>query len=213
MKCPDCGIEIVILPCERCANEAARHEQEMQNLIEEFSLVRGAPDTHESRISLDFALERIQERLDKEQFKGTVSYNNRDLLRSQRWYYIPYVWVGCRGFIVDLESGYVNWLGSALSLKDCVWGHEHGIVFDLVDFTFAADTPRELAARLLERFRRMVPGAPGASPKGPAWYRDSEIPAAMVNHFPIFRRHFAWYAIPELFKACESEGLRFTCSD
>src|SRR4051812_12688196 len=116
MKCPDCGIEIVALPCERCQSEAARREHEMQNVAEQFSLVRGAPETDESRVSLDFALASVQKRLDKERFQGTVSYNTRDLLRSRSWWYIPYRWIGCRGFIVNLDSGYVNWLGSALSL-------------------------------------------------------------------------------------------------
>jgi len=112
MKCPDCGIEIVALPCKRCQGE----EQIIQNVAEEFSLVRGAPETEGSRVSLDFALTSIQKHLDKEQFQGTVSYNARDLLRSKRWWHIPYRWIGCTGFIVSLDSGYVNWLGSALSL-------------------------------------------------------------------------------------------------
>src|SRR5436190_6308969 len=212
MKCPDCGIEIVALPCELCHGAAARREQEMQKVAEEFSVVRGAPETEESRVSLDFALTSIQKHLDKERFQGTVSYNARDLLRSQRWWYIPYRWIGCRGFIVSLDSGYVNWLGSALSLKNCFWGHERGVVCDLVDFAFAPETDMALAGRLLGRFKHMHPNASGVLPGEPVWYRESEIPSALSNQFPMFRRHFVWFAIPELFHAYEMEGLRFTCS-
>jgi hypothetical protein len=212
MKCPDCGIEVGSLPCWRCEREALDHEWEFKSLIEEFSLVRGAPESDESRASLDFALSRLQQRLDKERFQGSVSYNARDLLRSRHWWYVPYAWIGCRGFIVSLDSGYVNWLGSALSLRDFFWGHEHGIVCDLVDFTFAPGTAMALAARLLERFKHMHPNARGVLPNEPVCYRESEISAALSNQFPIFKRHFVWFAIPDLFHACENEGLRFSCS-
>ena len=184
----------------------------MQNLVEEFSLVRGAPETEESRVSLDFALKSLQRRLDKEQFQGSVSYNARDLLRAQSWWYIPYDWVGCGGLIVSLDNGYVNWLGSGLSLRYCFWGHEHGIVCDLVDFSFAPDTATSLAARLLERFKHMHPNARGVLPNEPVWYRESEIPVALSDQFPTFRRHFVWFAIPDLFQASKEAGLRFTCS-
>ncbi len=212
MKCPDCGIEIVALPCERCQGEAARREQIMESVAEEFSLVRGAPETEESGVSLDFALTSIQKHLDKERFQGTVSYNARDLLRSKRWWYIPYRWIGCRGFIVSLDSGYVNWLGSALSLSDCFWGHERGIVCELVDFTFSPGTDTGLASRLLTRFKHMHPDARGRLPSEPVWYRETEIPAALSNQFPTFKRHFVWFAIPELRHAHEKERLRFTCT-
>ena len=113
---------------------------------------------------------------------------------------------------MDMASGYVNWLGSALSLKDCFWGHENGIVCDLVDFTFSPDTAPDLAASLLRRFKHMQPDANGVLPSDPVWYRESEIQNALSNHFPTFRRHFVWFAIPDLFNACEKEGLHFTCS-
>jgi hypothetical protein len=184
----------------------------MQNLIKEFSLVRGAPGDPESRTSLDFALVCIQKRLDKEAFRGTVSYDADGLLRARHWWYIPYCWMGCRGFIVSLKSGYVNWLGSALSLKQCFRGHERGIFGDLVDFTFSPETDTKLAARLLRRFKHNHPNARGVLPKEPVWYRDSEIPGSLLNQFPTFRSHFVWYAIPELTESVEKEGLRFTCS-
>src|SRR5258706_638458 len=211
MKCPDCGIEILALPCERCQSEAAHHEQKMQNVMEEFSLVRGAPKIGESRVSLDFALASIQKRVDRDRFQGTISYNARDLLRSQTWWYIPYRWIGCAGFIVNLNSGYVNWLGSALRLRDCFWGHQHGIVCDIVDFTFSPGTDKGLASRLLPRLKHMHPDVRGRLPSEPVWYPEPEIPPALSNQFPTFKRHFVWFAIPELLHAHEKEGLRFTC--
>jgi hypothetical protein len=212
MKCPDCGIEIARLPCERCKGEAARHELEIQSLVKRFLLVRGAPETDDHRASLDSALVHLQRRLDNEQFRETVSFNARDLLRGQHWWYIPYGWIGCRGFIVNMESGYVNWLGSALSLSNCFWGHEHGIYHDMLDFAFSPDTDRNLAARLLRRFKHMHPNARGVLPGEPVWYRESEIPTALSKQFPTFKHHFVWFGIPDIFHAYEKEGLQFSCT-
>jgi hypothetical protein len=212
MKCPDCGIKIIALPCPRCESEAARLERDMQIITEEFSVVRGAPDTDESRASLDFALGRLHQRLQSGRLQGTVSYDIRYLFRSRHWWYISYGWIGWGGFIVSLDNGYVNCLGSGIPLRDCLWGHEHGIVCDLVDFTFSPDTSKALAARLLERFKHMHPNARGVLPREPVWYRESEIPDALSRQFPAFKRHFAWSALPELHRAFKEEGLRFTCS-
>ena len=146
MKCPDCGIEIEAIPCGHCEQQAASHEQDMQNLVEEFSLVRGAPETDESQSSLEFALNCLQQCLEEERFKGTLSYNSGDLLCSQHWWYIPYRWIGCAGFIVSLDSGYVNWLGSALGLRECFWGLDiaRRSKYSATDFIFATVAFKEL---------------------------------------------------------------------
>jgi hypothetical protein len=212
MKCPDCGFKIAALPCEHCEAAAAGHERRMQHLVDQYSLVRGAPDSDAAQASLDFALACLQRRLDSDQFEGAIEYDARHLLCSARWWYIPYRWIGCSGFIVNFDTGYVNWLGSALGLELSIWGHERGIFADTVDFSFAPDTDIQLAGRLLRRFKR-EPLPPLASECGDhVWYRDSEIELALSENFPTFRRHFVWHAIPELRDACESEGLRFTCA-
>ena len=82
MECLDCGIEIKSLPCERCAQEAADHEREIERLVEEFSLVRGEPETNASQASLDFALTCLEKRLGGEHFRETVSSSARDLLHA-----------------------------------------------------------------------------------------------------------------------------------
>jgi hypothetical protein len=210
MRCPDCGIKIETLHCERCESEAARYEQEMQNLVEKYSLVRGAPGSEETQASLEFALARLRQRLHEEQFQGTVEYNVRDLMYHPRWWYIPYQWIGCSGFVVDIDTGYVNWLGSAQSLDLCFWGHDRGLFHDTVDFSFAPDTSIELAGRLLRRFKREPLPSTTSENEDLVWYGKAEIDAALSENFPTFRRHFVWYALPELRDACENEGLRFT---
>src|SRR5262249_51312383 len=145
------------------------HEWEFKSLIKEFSLVRAAPETASLRVSLECALTAIRKRLDRERFQMPVDYDAKDLPSSKTWWYVPYCWIGCRGFIVNMDDGYVNWLGSALSLRDCFWGHQHGVVCDLVDFTFSPGTHTQLTSRLLRSFKHMHPNANGRSPSEPVW--------------------------------------------
>src|SRR5258706_354551 len=70
-------------------------------------------------------------------FRGTLEYASDKVIETDRWWYIPFCWIGCAGFIVSKDDLYVNWLGSALSLEQCFWGHDHGVFCDLVDFTFS----------------------------------------------------------------------------
>ena len=141
---------------------------------------------------------------------GPLRYDASRVIENERWWYIPCGWIGCSGCIVNKHDLYVNWLGSALSQPDYFWGHDHGIFCDLVDFSFAPDTDRELAAKLLPRFQHMHPNARGVHPKQPVWYLDKDVPSAVATQFPIFNRHFVWFAIPEIRQACETDGLRFT---
>ena len=157
------------------------------------------------------AEDAIRRRFAADGFRGTLAYASDKVVETDRWWCIPYCWRGCAGFIVNKDDSYVNWLGSSLTLEHCFWGHDHGVFYDLVDFAFSPDTDRTLAAQLLSRFKHLHPNARGVLPSEPVWYQDSEIPAALSSQFPTFRRHFAWYSIPELRQAYERDGLRFKC--
>jgi hypothetical protein len=93
-----------------------------------------------------------------------------------------------------------------------IWGHEHGIFHDLVDFTFAPGTDPKLAVRLLLRFQHLRPNAAGMTPNQPCWYREEEAAAALSSQFPVFRRHFVWFGIPDLRSAHERDGLSFAAT-
>jgi hypothetical protein len=141
---------------------------------------------------------------------GQLRYEASKVIENERWWYIPCGWIGCSGCIVNKHDLYVNWLGSSLSQTDYFWGHDNGIFYDLVDFSFAPNTDRELAAKLLLRFQHMHPDARGVHPKEPVWYLERDIPSALASQFPMFRRHFVWFAIPEIRKASKTNDLRFT---
>ncbi len=153
----------------------------------------------------------IRKRLIDDRFRGELRYDAAKIIETDRWWYIPFTWIGCAGFIVNKEDLYVNWLGSALTLEQCFWGQDHGVYCDLVDFEFAPDSDTRLVQRLVAQFKHMRPNAKGVLPKEEVWYRESEILTAISEQFPTFRRHFVWHAIPELFHASENEGLRFSC--
>lgn len=212
MNCPECGISIPSLPCWRCSDEKTQWAQKRSSLIRELSLIDGPPKSAEEQRSLDAAVASIQKRLDAEQFKGKLSFDPHRLLRSRTWWYVPFCWIGCSGFIVDDGDQYVNWLGSAIGLRDCFWGHERGIVVDLVDLTIVDVTDVTVLMALFRRLMRSVESTRKPNKQVMAWYHEAEIPSAIRESYPTFRKHFAWHAIPEIRRFCESGELSFTCT-
>ena len=45
-------------------------------------------------------------------------------LETENWWYIPYGWIGCIGFIVDKRDEVILLLGSARRMYDCFEGYE-----------------------------------------------------------------------------------------
>jgi hypothetical protein len=165
-----------------------------------------------SNYSIKDAEAAIRRRFAKDGSQKVLRYDASKVIENDRWWYIPFCWIGCLGFIVNRDNLYVNWLGSAsgLNLDQCFWGHDNSIFCDLVDFEFSPNTDIRLAQRLLPKFQHTNPDHKGMQPSGPVWYRDSEITSALSAQFPIFKRHFVWLAIADLHHAYENEGLRFT---
>jgi len=157
------------------------------------------------------AEDAIRRRFQADGFRGTLEYAANAVIENDRWWYIPFRWIGCAGFIVSKKDLYVNWLGSALTLEQCFWGHDHGVVCDIVDFIFAPETDKTVAARVLRRFKHTHPDPSGVIPREPVWYDSAEIPKVVAREFPVFARHFIWFSIPELMQAYERDGLRFSC--
>ena len=167
-----------------------------------------------SKKTIRDAEDAIRRRFAKDGFAGVLEYDHGKVIETDRWWYIPFCWIGCFGFIVNKDDLYANWLGSTSSpnLDQCFWGHDHGLFCDLVDFTFSSDTDTELAKRLLPKFKHTRPNESGVPPAESVWYNKSEIESKFLIHFPTFKRHFVWFAIAELRHAYENDGLRFTCS-
>ena len=94
-------------------------------------------------------------------------YDSAGVIENDRWWFIPCGRIGSHGCIVNKADLYVNWLGSATNREDALWGHDHGLFHDLVDFAFAPDTPPDVAVRLVAQFRHMKPKTRGQEPREP----------------------------------------------
>ena len=163
-----------------------------------------------SRMTIREAEDAIRRRFAASHFRGELKYDPSKVIETERWWYIPYCWIGCAGFIVSKHNLYVNWLGSGCTLEECFWGHDYGVFCDLVDFTFASETSRTSVVNLVAKFKHVHPAANGRIPSQPVWYRPNEIEEAVTRQFPSFKRHFVWFCIPELKRASECEGLSFS---
>lgn len=140
LRCEECGLPIDAYPCKYCREREASEEQARRAVIAEFSLRTGAPSISTDRASFTAAVAAMERRLEQEKFRGEVKFDPKDILESDRWWYIPYRWIGCMGFIVNKADGSVNWLGSGVcSLSDCFWGHDRGVICGPIDFTFTAE--------------------------------------------------------------------------
>jgi len=95
-----------------CASGGPKRVKKNTNTsFKAFSLRRGLPASAAGRESLQKAEQRMKE-FKPTAFSGGFDYPSNDLLESESWWYIPQCGVGCFGFIVDKQSGYVDWLGS-----------------------------------------------------------------------------------------------------
>lgn len=159
--------------------------------------------------TLKEAEDAIRARFRRDGTTHELKYDSKKVVETSNWIYVPCGWIGSAGCIVNRADGYVNFLGSALELDDCFWGHERGVFCDVVDFEFDRQTEVDLVAKLLRKFQHMHANAQGNEPNQPVWYRDSEIAEAIWRQFPFFKRHFVWYAIPEIRSAAGENGLLF----
>lgn len=63
--------------------------------------------------------------------RGAVWFDRTVIDRGAYWFFrVGYI--GSCGVIVDKADGRLSVMGSALSLDDCFWGHEHGFSLNLL---------------------------------------------------------------------------------
>jgi len=208
MKCHICLSEVPSLPCPFCEEHIRKEEEEAWDRLwraarDEFALIAGPPATESDRASLELALEAMHRRLEKDGFQDDLRFDHIKLLRCDDWWYIPFSWIGCFGFIVDRRDGYVDRLSSGLmTLSDCFWGHNRGIICDPIDFTFTPEVSasEETILSLVKIFRRCVRTTPGGD-LDYVRYSIEDAREAIKTRFPTFKFHYAWAAIPELREA------------
>lgn len=97
--------------CADCIPLAEEHRLRQQRLHDRYAV---APDDP-SRIpmSWDDATSAVADYLG-----SPVDCDPAGAIEAATWWYVPYQWIGCAGFIVGKSSGDVTQLGSGLELED-----------------------------------------------------------------------------------------------
>ena len=89
------------------------------------------------------------------------------VIESKDWWYIPFVWIGCRGYIVDKLNGYINQLGSCHPLDLCFWAHERNIKYVYSDLTVTRINNLPATIATLKRMGNRSPINPIPNKSGP----------------------------------------------
>lgn len=124
-----------------------------------------------------------------------VWFDDTVLDRSEYWFFrVGYI--GSCGVIVDKADGRLSVMGSALSLDDCFWGHEHGFS---PEFVLLRVNRIHEWSRTIEFLLRFAPPQRNPNP-GRAWVADR------LQSLPCeFGPARLWLAIP-LFREAERQG-------
>jgi hypothetical protein len=78
-------------------------------------------------------------------------FDARDALEAATWWYVPYFWIGCAGFVVEKATGQVHQMGSNAGLETYLWAQAHGLLWERADLVIDEVRDRDAAARWLRR--------------------------------------------------------------
>ncbi|WP_437903101.1 hypothetical protein WME95_31695 [Sorangium sp. So ce327] len=137
-----------------------------------------------------------------EQF-GAV-WSERTVIDRGGYWFFGVGYVGSCGVIVDKADGRLSIMGSALSLDDCFWGHEHGFSPDLVRLRINKVNEQ---GRTIELLLHLVTGGPPRQ-RNPslkrAWLADR------LRALPCeFGPDRLWLSIPAFREALQQRWFEF----
>jgi hypothetical protein len=120
---------------------------------------------------LGHSVDEARGAVDRYARESRFTWFSRDVVDRETYWFFPVGCVGSCGVIVDKAELSLFPMGSALSLDDCFWGHEHG-------FSPEAVTLRVLAVHDFDRtieFLLNFAGAPADRNPNPrrAWIRSA----------------------------------------
>ncbi len=142
------------------------------------------------------------------------SCDDSEAIEAPEWWYIPYGWIGCAGFIIDKADGYINQLGSCHSLDDCFWAHNRGIKYGYADLTITQVNDREGTIDTLMKMGNRAPLNPipnksdGNDERRTFWTREEL--GQQIDDLPVtFDNQHLWFTIPALRRADENAFCNF----
>ena len=189
-------------------------EAEIQRSIEPYRIAKGAPSfpVGSTIRSFDDAVKRLRESLGTE-----FDFDVDKVVEAETWWYIPFIWLGCAGYIVDKIDGYINQLGSCHPLDLCFWAHEQNIKHKYSDLTVTrvGKLPETVAAIKKMGNRSPINPIPNKSDSDgnrTKFLSESEIEIRIASLPATFRNQVLWFTIPALKKACDNEEFEFVVS-
>lgn len=191
----------------------------MENLDEtpDFEMLRsvygmgtGEPVTHGSLLTLANALTHLECAL-----KQSVLVEEAGVIEAPRWWYLPYIWIGCAGYILDKSDGYIRQLGSCHSLDDCFWSQNKGIKYGYSDLivTRVKDVKKTVNT-LMELGNRAspinpIPNKDDDKGKRTKFWTPRELETEIGSCPVTFENQILWFTIPYLREACERGYFEF----
>lgn len=99
-----------------------------------------------------------------------IAYNRQGALVSDELFYIPYIWIGCAGYVVERAASVVRTLGSGIDVESQIWAWYRGVTHEPQNLEVMAVHDRVELERLLRelignyRFRTEVAPRLGSLP-------------------------------------------------
>jgi hypothetical protein len=149
--CFVCG---AALPVDgECGACQARAREEQRVMYARYAVREGDPAR--LPMTLEEAAVRVSAhlggplRIDASGDEGT--FDSRQALEAATWWYVPYSWIGCAGFVVEKATGQVHQMGSNAGLDTYLWAQARGLLWDRADLVIDAVRDRDAAIRWLRR--------------------------------------------------------------
>ena len=177
---------------------------EIEQLITDFTLRRISPANRAGYLG---AVERVASTL-----AYPITHDEQNAFEADRWWYVPHIWIGCSGYIVEKNSAAVNQLGSAFPLSLCFWAQERGALKAPCVLTIERVHNVPLARKLIAKLDNKSPINPvpilGRRGDGRSrWLNPDEV----LENLPFsLNTGGLWFALPALHEAETAHVFDFT---
>jgi hypothetical protein len=203
--CFICGAALL---ADGACGSCQEREREEQRVMYARYAVR-ADDPARVPMMLEEAAMRVSEhlgavlRIDASGDEGT--FDSQEALEAATWWYVPYSWIGCAGFVVEKATGQVHRMGSNAGLDTYLWAQARGLLWERADLVIDAVRDRDVAIRWLRRVV-CVP----TSDHHPLYGPGAEELATMLADLPLrFRAQQIGLWLPDLRAGIEAGA--FAC--
>lgn len=143
-----------------------------------------------------------------------VQFDERKVIESSDWWYLPYIWIGCAGYIVDKNDGYITQLGSCHTLDDCFWAQNHGVKYKYADLTvLRVNDEEQTVGTLMGMGNRAsinpIANKSDADRERVKYWTPDELKGQLDSLPVTFENQMLWFTIPALRHATENGFFEF----